>query len=800
MKRITAVLGMVLTLVVVARADTPGPQVDCAGPAGPHTYLYWQVPDLGPQAAPGRPSQVTRLENVAELTGENTASITPAPVDGARRYMILRSVELTAPKPMVTVNRKGDGTFYYWLVVRHGWFFTAPSEPVEARGCDTERPDNTVSWDAPPGGPYGYDIYRTPTRHLPLGRCASSAAYNFKGTEFHDTHSLLGFTRIFLEGNEGTAPFGTGNYLLDATTEAAVVDRGQPLKHITLLGGDHEGKEAREFVVDNPPQEVGDRGHLHRAFTIKSIHREPTDRYSFGSQTALNIVQHALTGGLNDRYKQGWYPSSPSAKTFYTGILSEQLCHTHAQHIARFTTMEGYACGDKALEVAVINTYAGNRDGGDEGSEFFSYQVQRHLKTANFVLKSAASRGATQLELDRDNPAGGLSIAQIGTGRILLNMSRTYSEGHISRIDNDIQVNPGSKTLRVCVVHGHGTDWKPEMVGGFISLDTDTVDSDKRMWYLVHRVVSATELQISAITYYAAPIYKGYAQNVVEHGLEYRGGDKSAAKPDGWRDVSIRRDGMILEPYQFAPGTEVDNPVWSDRRLQVLPLSIAWSAGDKLRIVPGPQATLGVGNFLFHGKLLPQDGLKGITLMNFTSRMADGAGVWALGKGWRWGFRTDLADNGESCGFYVGGQTARPDEGCFSMPSDTAGVVFRDAPVTLAGNADEKRVEFTTAWTSDKPGTAVFSVSPTAIRAHDGAVWQGNANTRGKVALSGDGRTKAFTIEFPAPYAAEPIVTFSTDDFTPSRLKSSAADAFIVEFAEALPKGKTVTLSWIAQL
>ena len=179
-------------------------------------------------------------------------------------------------------------------------------------------------------------------------------------------------------------------------------------------------------------------------------------------------------------------------------------------------------------------------------------------------------------------------------------------------------------------------------------------------------------------------------------------------------------------------------------------------------------------------KLLPQDGLKGITLMNFTSRMADGAGVWALGKGWRWGFRADLADNGESCGFYVGGETARPDEGCFSMPSDTAGVVFREAPVALAGNAGEGRVEFTTAWSSEKRGDAIFSVSPTAIRVHDGAVWQGNANTRGKVALEGDGKTKAFTIEFPTPYAAEPIVTFSTDDFTQSRLKSTAAEAFIV--------------------
>jgi len=801
MTRFAVVLltGFAMTLPVLAAADA-GPKVVYNGPAGAHTYLYWQVADRGRGTAPGRPSKVTRLKNVALLTEKNTAEITPVAVDGAQRYKILRSVLLTAPRPKVTVKKKGDGTFYYWLVVRQGWFFTAPSEPAVARGCDTTVPDNVITWKAPPGGPYEYDLYRTSTRHLPLGRCAASSAYRFKGTEFHDTHPLLGFTRIFPEGNQGSAPFGTGAYLLGYTVKEAVTDRGQPLKNVTLLGGNHEGKKARHFVVDNPPEEFGDTGVLHRAFTIKSIHREPTDRYSFGNQTALHIVQHSLTGGLNDRYKMGWYGSSPSAKTFYTGIMSQQKCFTHAQHLARFTTMEAYACGDKALEVGVINTYAGNRDGGDEGSEFFSYQVQRHLATANFVLKAAASRGATRLVVERDHPAGGLGNAQIGTGRILVNLSRKYSKGYISRIDNDMPASPGARALRVCVFNGHGTQWNAKMEGSYISLDTDTVDGDKRMWYLVHRVLSPTQLQISAVTYYAACIYKGYAQNVVEHGGSYRGGNKRAAKPAGWKDVSRRQDGMILEPYQLAPATEVDNPVWDNKKLQVLPLSTAWAAGDKLRLVPGPQATLGVGNFLFHGKLLPQDQLKGITLMNWTNRMADGAGVWAMGKGWRWGFRADLAPNGESCGFYVAGKTARPDEGCISMPADTTGVRFRKVPVTLSGNSEKERMEFTTAWTKEKEGRAILSVSPKAVRLHDGAVWQGNANTRGKEQLKGDGKTKAFTISFARPYPATPVVTFSTDDFTPSRLRATKAGGFVVEFAKPLPAGREVWISWLAQL
>ena len=41
------------------------------------------------------------------------------------------------------------------------------------------------------------------------------------------------------------------------------------------------------------------------------------------------------------------------------------------------------------------------------------------------------------------------------------------------------------------------------------------------------------------------------------------------------------------------------------------------------------------------------------------------------------GFRADLAPSGESCGIYVGGEKARPDEGCVSMPADTTGVAYR---------------------------------------------------------------------------------------------------------------------------
>jgi len=51
----------------------------------------------------------------------------------------------------------------------------------------------------------------------------------------------------------------------------------------------------------------------------------------------------------------------------------------------------------------------------------------------------------------------------------------------------------------------------------------------------------------------------------------------------------------------------------------------------------------------------------------------------------------------ESCGIYVGGQKARPDEGCVSLPADTTGVTFRRGPLTISGDSEEQRIEFAAA-------------------------------------------------------------------------------------------------------
>jgi len=800
MRHTSAILSAILAVAPFClAAETAGPTAAYTGAEGPHTYYYWQVPMFeGGLNAMGKPMGPTLVNGAAVLGEANTVELTPQHVEGAVEYWILRSQLVEAPVPKVSVLKKGTDTVYYWLVVRQGWYRSAPSKPVEAQGCDGQAPDNKVTWEPPSGGPYTYDLLRTPTRHLPLGHCSASVAFKYAKTKFADTHPVRAMTRVYAAGNFcERAPFGAGRYLLAKTRAPAVTDKGQPLGQVVLLAGDRTGMAGRTFNVKNPPEQYLTGGIGHRGFGIETEHNESTNNYTFGNQIALHVSQTARAGGINDYFKRGTFLGSARAKTFYNAIQSDQHCYTHAQHIARFTSINGYACGDNALEVAVINTHAGNRDGGDEGSEFFSYQVQRLLNHAAFSLTEDAPRASTKLPVTVDKHT------TLGTGRVLINLSKTYKEGYIRRIDNDIPERAATSAYdRTCILHGHQTQWTPEMEGGYISLDTDTIDGTHRNWHLVVRYVSPTELHILPFTYYSQSIYKGYAQNVVEHGIEYRGGDKSSAKPANWKDVAIRKDDRILEPYIFAHGTEIDDPAGLDGegRLTVLPLSVGWSKGDKLRIAAGPAATVGVGNLLFHGKLLPQDQLKGLLLLNFTNRMADGAGVWALGKGWRWGFRADLAESGDSCGFYVGDGKARPDEGCLSMPADTTGVRFRNVPVTVSGNAEAERIEFTSAWTKEEKGTTVLSVSPTAVRVHDGAVLQGNGNTRGREAIRGDGKTKVFTVVFPAAYGEAPVVTFSTDDFTPSRLAGTAVSGFTVEFALPVPDGHEVVLSWIAQL
>jgi hypothetical protein len=79
-------------------------------------------------------------------------------------------------------------------------------------------------------------------------------------------------------------------------------------------------------------------------------------------------------------------------------------------------------------------------------------------------------------------------------------------------------------------------------------------------------------------------------------------------------------------------------------------------------------------------------------------------------------------------------------------------------------------------------------------------VLQGNANTRGRETLRGDGKAATFTIAFPRAYETAPVVTFSTSDFAPSRLAKTDASGFAIEFAAPPAAGHEIAVSWIAQM
>jgi phage protein U len=126
-------------------------------------------------------------------------------------------------------------------------------------------------------------------------------------------------------------------------------------------------------------------------------------------------------------------------------------------------------------------------------------------------------------------------------------------------------------------------------------------------------------------------------------------------------------------------------------------------------------------------------------------------------------------------------------------------VTFRKVPLTISGNSKEERVEFTAASTWEKTGAPILSVSSNTLQLHGTTILRGNANTRGRETIRGDGKATAFTIAFPRVYDEAPVVTYSISDFAASRLGKTEASGFVVEFATAPPAGREIAVSWIAQ-
>ena len=78
----------------------------------------------------------------------------------------------------------------------------------------------------------------------------------------------------------------------------------------------------------------------------------------------------------------------------------------------------------------------------------------------------------------------------------------------------------------------------------------------------------------------------------------------------------------------------------------------------------------------------------------------------------------------------------------------------------------------------------------------------GSDATRGKALFTGDGKLTSFTLKFVKPFASEPFVTISTNQFARARLaRRSPRDHVTVEFEQPPAAGKeNVVVYWMAQM
>lgn len=230
-----------------ALPNPEAPSVEVTGTPGKVQAAYWVIADSG-VPLPGNPShytgefrtQVTALSPPAVITLPDnlgrggSVRISVKPVPGAKRYLILKTVQLPAPHAKVTVKKSGNGNLYYWAVAYNAWRRSPLAGPFPALHTDPEKPENEIEVTPVPDAT-AYSYYVTPTPEPPVGRDYYGVA-ELVGPKITHTggaaHVPVGFPPTL--ANE--PPYGLGNFLLAVTDGKPVEDTGQPLQQFLPPG------------------------------------------------------------------------------------------------------------------------------------------------------------------------------------------------------------------------------------------------------------------------------------------------------------------------------------------------------------------------------------------------------------------------------------------------------------------------------------------------------------------------------------------------------------------------------------
>ncbi|MHB9132796.1 MAG: hypothetical protein ACYDBB_17140 [Armatimonadota bacterium] len=811
--------GSVLVLLVcLGQAwgiETPKPpQVTVVGPPGQATACYWVVAadglppttyrDHGNLTLASKPVVVTTVPDT--LTTEQYVSIQVAPVEGAARYYVLKSIPWREPAPVtVTVANPGEKTYYYWLVACNGFRQSGVYGPYPAKNCG-DPTGNVIQWTPVPGVTW-FDLYRTETPEPPVGRThcvvgvklGAAPGQRFKATDMQFTDQ--GAVRYGVTGYPATPLseplLGQGLFLLAETTGGEVRDTGQPLRLFTVPNVNETVTTPVPMIGDGKTADIRDFNQAKIQSTINLPHlKEP----SFLSiMRALDIRQNAEAGGHNEYHN---YPGYAGWKSTFEALSVQQTLQTASQGFSVAGYQRNYGMGDTIWLFASTTVEGGNADQGDEGVFTIRGRVQRQMSLLAGSLRADAPRGGVVL------PLKGLP-GQAGTKRLVINVSQGYRAGRIRRVGN-------------VDVYGTGTQWTPEMVGRWISFDIDT-EAGNRLWYQIVAVTSPTELTMLARTLWSEKCNLGYSRFIYDHAEQqfptpYYTHDRALkVLPKEKTEASQRGE------YLICPGTLLGSPWHTGNDLQVEPLREAWRAGDQISIAAGPSARLFAGNLKVYGNFTPQDDVGGLEIECWGNRTANSPGVQigttgmanfqtgvlvCLPKnGYGTGIEVSAADNWDERGLPTGNIGGRA---AFVAPMNVPALMGergwfpylyfngtelgkgtlqirnnRNDPVLTVGQEDV---------TCTRPATFTKNVVVQGV-------FTGSARTRGKAFFDGDGATRAFTVRFTPAYDSEPFVTISTNQFAASRLAEVAADHLTVEFAEPPAAGKgNVTIYWAAQL
>jgi hypothetical protein len=346
------------------------------------------------------------------------------------------------------------------------------------------------------------------------------------------------------------------------------------------------------------------------------------------------------------------------------------------------------------------------------------------------------------------------------------------------------------------------------------------------MWYQVTGVQGPTDLTMLARTGWSDKCNLGYSRFIWDPET-VKGPSPSWTNQDALYVLPKENEAAAQSgAYLICPGTLLGAPWRGAGGLNVEPLGQAWKAGDQIQVVPGPQCWMALSYQRLWGDYSPQDYIQGINLTNFGSRPANSAGILVGNPGaanFNKGVEVYVANNGRGDGFVVSAANGWDERGA---PGGSAGM-YRGAfvaPVNLPALADEyglcPRLIFTrpaadlqkntlSVQGPDKTPLLQFNWHDIAVSspiAFNGPVRMqgtlaGSDQTRGKAVFSGDGKLTSFTIKFARPFASEPFVTISTNQFARSRLAEVATDHVTVEFEQPPAVGQgNVVVYWMAQM